>query len=83
MRTDGPDFLQKNAALAEEVHRTFADIDAIEKELGKASNAIQSVSGLVAKYKGRLRGLCEGASAQSKPSRSAQASSTDLQAAGA
>ena len=83
MRTDGPDFLQKNAALAEEVRRTFADIDAIEKELGKASKAIQSVSGLVAKYKGRLRGLCEGASVQSKPSRSAQASSTDLQAAGA
>jgi len=45
MRTDGPDFLQKNAALAEEVRRTFADIDAIEKELGKASKAIQSVSG--------------------------------------
>jgi len=71
MRTEGLDFLQKNAALAEEVRRTFADINAIEKELGKASKAIQSVSGLVAKYKGRLRGLCEGASVQSKPSRSA------------
>jgi hypothetical protein len=42
MRTDGPDFLQRNTALAEEVRRTFADIDAIEKELGKASKAIQS-----------------------------------------
>ncbi len=30
MRTEGPDFLQRNAALAEEVRRTFADIDAIE-----------------------------------------------------
>ncbi len=39
MRTEGPDFLQRNAALAEEVRRTFADIDAIEKELGKASKA--------------------------------------------
>jgi hypothetical protein len=59
MRTDGPDFLQRNAALAEEVRRTFADIDAIEKELGKASKAIQSVSGLVAKYKVRLNSLCD------------------------
>jgi hypothetical protein len=58
MRTEGPDFLQRNAALAEEVRRTFADIDAIEKELGKASKAIQSVSGLVAKYKVRLNSLC-------------------------
>ena len=83
MRTEGPDFLQKNAALAEEVRRTFADIDAIEKELGKASKAIQSVSGPVVKYRERLRGLCEGASVQSKPSRSAPASSKDLQATGA
>jgi predicted nuclease with TOPRIM domain len=59
MRTEGPDFLQRNAALADEVRRTFADIDAIEKELGKASKAIQSVSGLVAKYKGRLNSLCD------------------------
>jgi len=59
MRTEGPDFLQKNVALAEEVRRTFADIDAIEKELGKASKAIQSVSGLVAKYKVRLSSLCD------------------------
>ena len=83
MRTEGPDFLQRNAALAEEVRRTFADIDAIEKELGKASKAIQSVSGLVSKYKGRLQRLCEGASVQSKPSRSAPVSSKELQAAGA
>lgn len=83
MRTEGPDFLQKNAALAEEVRRTFADIDAIEKELGKASKAIQSVSGLVARYKGRLQKLCESAPVQSKPSRSATVSSKDLQAASA
>ena len=83
MRTEGPDFLQRNAALAEEVRRTFADIDAIEKELGKASKAIQSVSGLVAKYKRRLQRLCESAPVQSKPSRSAPASSNDFQSAGA
>ena len=83
MRTEGPDFLQKNAALAEEVRRTFADIDAIEKELGKASKAIQSVSGLVAKYKGRLGRLCEVSAGQSKPSRSAPASKKDFQSAGA
>ena len=66
MRTEGPDFLQKNAALAEEVRRTFADIDAIEKELGKASKAIQSVSGLVAKYKVRLNSLCDSTGAAKK-----------------
>jgi hypothetical protein len=82
MRTEGPDFLQRNAALAEEVRRTFADIDAIEKELGKASKAIQSVSGLVAKYKGRLERLCE-SPMQNKRSRPATVSSNDLQSAGA
>ena len=66
VRTEGPDFFQKNAALAEEVRRTFADIDAIEKELGKASKAIQSVSGLVAKYKVRLNSLCDSTGAAKK-----------------
>ncbi len=61
MRADGPDFLQKNAALAEEVRRTFADLDRIEKELGKAAKAIQSASGLVGKYRERLRELCDNA----------------------
>jgi hypothetical protein len=66
MRTEGPDFLQRNVALAEEVRRTFADIDAIEKELGKASKAICSVSGLVAKYKVRLNSLCDSTGAAKK-----------------
>jgi chromosome segregation ATPase len=66
MRTEGPDFLQRNAALAEEVRRTFADIEAIEKGLGQASKALQSVSGLVAKYKGRLNSLCDSAGAAKK-----------------
>jgi hypothetical protein len=82
MRTEGRDFLEKNAALAEEVRRTFVDIDAIERELGKAAKAIQSVSALVARYKERLGTLCEGASLK-KPSQSARIFSEDVQGAGA
>jgi hypothetical protein len=66
MRIEGLDFLDKNSALAQEVRRTFADLDAIEKELGKASKAVQSVLGLVAKYKVRLQALCEGTGSQKK-----------------
>lgn len=66
MGTEGPDFLQRNAALAVEVRRTFADIEAIEKGLGQASKALQSVSGLVAKYKVRLSSLCDNAGAAKK-----------------
>jgi phage host-nuclease inhibitor protein Gam len=66
MRTEGPNVLQKNAALAEEVRRTLADIEAIEKGLGQASKAIQSVSGLVAKYIVRLSSLCDSAGAAKK-----------------
>jgi hypothetical protein len=40
MRVEGADFLQKNAALAEEIRRTFIDLDEIEKELKKAGTAI-------------------------------------------
>ncbi len=58
MRVEGSDFLQKNAALAEEVRRTFADIDEIEKELRKASRAIESASDLVGSYRVRLQSLC-------------------------
>ena len=59
MRVQGLDFLDKNAALAEEVRRTFADLDRIEGELKKASKAITSASGLVTKYRGRLQALCD------------------------
>jgi hypothetical protein len=64
MRTEGPDFLQKNSALAEEVRRTFVDLDEVEKELGKASRAIDAASGLTAKYRGRLQALCDNAAAR-------------------
>jgi hypothetical protein len=59
MRVQGLDFLDKNAALADEVRRTFADIDRIESELKKASKAITSASLLVTKYRGRLESLCD------------------------
>ena len=69
MRVQGMDFLDKNAALAEEVRRTFADLDRIESELKKASKAITSASGLVTKYRERLHSLCESAAAPIVPSR--------------
>jgi hypothetical protein len=59
MRAEGPDFLEKNVLLAEEVRRTFVDIDGIEKELRKASTALKSVSELVSKYRNRLQTLCD------------------------
>ena len=67
MRIQGFDFLEKNAALAEEVRGTFADIDRIESELKKAAKAIGSASGLVSKYRGRLQELCDTASAKVAP----------------
>jgi hypothetical protein len=64
MRTEGADFLQKNVALAEEVRRTFGDLDRIESELKKAAKAITSASSLVTKYRGRLQELCDSTSVQ-------------------
>jgi len=59
MRAHGFDLLDRNAALAEELRRTFPEIDRIEKELGKATKAIQSVSALVVRYRERLCELCD------------------------
>jgi hypothetical protein len=59
MRVQGFDLLEKNAVLADELRQTFPEIDRIEKELGKAAKAIQSVSALVERYKERLRELCD------------------------
>jgi hypothetical protein len=61
MRTEGADFLQKNSALAEEIRRTFVDLDEVEKELKKAAKAIETVSMMTAKYRERLRALCDAA----------------------
>jgi predicted RNase H-like nuclease (RuvC/YqgF family) len=61
MRTAGPDFLRKNAVIAEEVKRTLADLDEIDKELKKAARSIESVKGMVVAYKERLQNLCQSA----------------------
>ena len=63
IRVQGMDFLDKNAAFADEVRRTFADLDRIDGELRKASKAIASASGFLTKYKDRLHSLCESAAA--------------------
>lgn len=83
MRTEGPDFLQRNAALAEEVRRTFADIETIEKELGKATKSLNSVSVLVAKYKVRLHSLCDGTPSTKKLPVCHRGSNDILESAGA
>ena len=61
MRVQGFDLLERNAVLAEELRRTFPEIDRVEKELLKATKAIQSVSVLVGRYRERLRDLCDAA----------------------
>lgn len=58
MRTEGPDFLQKNAALSDEIRRTLTDLDEIEKELKKATKSIDTVKTMVIAYKDRLVQLC-------------------------
>jgi hypothetical protein len=59
LRTEGVDFLQKNAALAEEVRRTLVDLDDVDKELKKAAKAIDAAAGLTGKYRMRLQSLCD------------------------
>lgn len=61
MRVQGFELLDRNAVLAEELRRTFPEIDRIEKELGKAAKAIQSISALVVRYRERLREVCDAA----------------------
>ena len=63
MRAEGPDFLQRNAALADEIRRTLADIDEIEAQLKKAGAAIEKAQALTAKYRTRLTTLCDTAAA--------------------
>jgi hypothetical protein len=63
MRAEGPDFLQRNAALADEVRRTLADIGEIEGQLKKAGTAIEKAQALTTKYRARLTGLCDSAAA--------------------
>ena len=63
MRAEGPDFLQRNAALSDEVRRKFVDIDEIEGQLNKAGTAIEKAQALTVKYRARLSGLCGSAGA--------------------
>ena len=70
MRIHGTDFLERNAALAAEVRRTFADIDRIEKELKKAARAVHAAAGLTTKYRIRLQALCENSHSPQTPDRS-------------
>jgi hypothetical protein len=66
MRVEGPYFLQRNAALAAEVRRTFVDIDEIEGQLKKAGTAIEKAQVMTTKYRARLTGLCDSAAAGEK-----------------
>ena len=66
MRTEGPDFLHKNSALADEVRRTFIDLDEIEKELKKAAKAVEAASGLTVKHRSRVQALCDDAALPSR-----------------
>ena len=69
MRAEGPDFLQRNAALATEVQRTFVDIDEIEGQLKKAGAAVEKAQSLTTRYRSRLTGLCGSAAACQEGSR--------------
>jgi hypothetical protein len=70
MRTEGPNFLQRNSALAEEIRRTFVDLDEVEKELKKAAKAIEAASGLTVKHRARVQTLCDTATASKVPPKS-------------
>jgi hypothetical protein len=63
MRTEGPDFLHNNAALADEVRRTLADIDEIDSHLKRAGAAIEKAQALTAKHRARLVELCDSVAA--------------------
>ena len=70
MRLHGVDLLDRNALVADELRRTFPEIDRMEKEIGKAAKAIQSVSVLVVRYRDRLRELCDSVANTKVPSKS-------------
>jgi hypothetical protein len=82
MRTEGADFLQRNAAISEEVRRTLVDLDEVEKELKKAAKAIDAAAGMTSKYRVRLNSLCDTTASQKKPSQREQDVSSIKQAIG-
>jgi hypothetical protein len=83
MRTEGANFLQKNSALADEVRRTFVDLDEVEKHLKKAVQAIDSAAGLTTKYRVRLQVLCDNATASKIAPKAQRDASVTRQTAGA
>lgn len=83
MRTEGHDFLQKNAAMADEVRRTLGDLDEVEKELKKAAKAIDTAAGLTGKYRVRLQELCANTIAPKKLPKRQPDNDDILQTAGA
>ena len=80
MRIEGVDFLQQNAAMAEEVRRTLVDLDDVEKELKKAAKAIDTAAGLTGKYRVRLQTLCDATNEEKKmpPTSAARESAKDI-----
>jgi hypothetical protein len=72
MKAEGPNFLQRNSALAEEICRTFVALAAFFSSFSTSSRSIDVVSGLTAKYRARLQALCDHA-AQPSPCRTAGA----------
>jgi hypothetical protein len=80
MRVEGADFLQNNAAMADEVRRTLVDLDEVDKELKKAAKAIDNATGLTSKYRVRLQVLCDNSGAQKKMPQRQQESSVIAQA---
>jgi hypothetical protein len=71
MRTEGADFLQRNAALADEVRRTLVDLDEVETELKKASKSIETATAASA-YRTRLQALCHSTTSPKKSPESPQ-----------
>ena len=67
MRVHGSDFLEQNSDVAEEVRRTFTDLDRIDGELKRAAKAVTSASTLVSKYRNRLHELCDNAVGRKMP----------------
>ncbi len=67
MREEGPDFLKRNAALADDVRRTLVEVDEIESQLKKAETAIGKAQELTAKHRTKLAGLCDAAAVQEAP----------------
>jgi len=69
MREEGSDFLTKNTQLAEEIRRTFVDIDDLERELKKAARAIDAAQEVAVGYRARLQQLCDSATQKKSVSR--------------